>query len=102
METVHIIKTGDLEAMMLRIAELAATKAVTQALIGAQKQEASAVRYLTRVEVCKMLRISEVTLYHRMKAKEIPHSRCGRRVLFSQNEISVYLSKKESEVSHES
>lgn len=56
------------------------------------KQSPNPEPYLTRKEVCKLLRISLVTLHVRMKAGEVPYHRIGKRILFLNSEVQSTLS----------
>lgn len=42
---------------------------------------------LSRLEICNLLHISQTTLTKRIKDNCIPYSKCGRRLLFSKNEV---------------
>ncbi|WP_324757739.1 helix-turn-helix domain-containing protein [Sphingobacterium thalpophilum] len=42
---------------------------------------------LCSLAVCDLLKISQTTLTKRIKDKTIPYSKCGRKLLFSKNEV---------------
>lgn len=53
---------------------------------------------LCRLGVCKLLKISQTTLTKRIKEKSIPYSKCGRRLLFSKNEVLAAIKMKGSRI----
>jgi len=48
---------------------------------------------LCRMGICKLLNISQTTLTKRLKEGGIPHSRVGRKLVFSKKEVLAAIKK---------
>lgn len=46
---------------------------------------------LTVVELARMLRVSQYTVYEAVRKNQIPHVRLGRRILFHRDAIQRFL-----------
>ena len=85
------LSPDDLRAMISN----AVTDGITEGLRQFQERQPKpqAEELLTREEAAKLLRVSLVTIYQRMKSKDIPFRRVGRRVLIPKNELLAKLAE---------
>lgn len=61
--------------------------------LSAQFQPKQPTEYLTRSEVCKLLKIDLSTLHRWRKDKIIPSYGCGNRVYFKRSEVEQIINK---------
>lgn len=64
-----------------------------KAQLSAQFQPIQPTEYLTRAEICKLLKIDLSTLYRWTKDSKLPSYGCGNRVYFKRSEVEQIINQ---------
>lgn len=81
----HGITLDELTSIIEKAVELKVSQLLNSTL------EASKIKYLTRKEVCNLLKVTAPTLYQWTKSGIVSSHKIGSRVLYKSNEIELAL-----------